>query len=106
MTRTKSTVRWIPQVVVNPPGHIGNKNNLNRRPRNMPFKIEKLLPQSKCAEVKKRSNSLENECQKRKASISLVEDAYSFNIPFHSISSMIFCSVKYLISNREFLHGR
>ena len=46
-------MRQLPQVVVNPPGRIGNKKIVNRRPKNVPFKIKMLLPQSKVVEVKK-----------------------------------------------------
>ena len=58
------------QVVINPPGRIGNKNILDTRPRNVPFKMKKLLLQSKVVEVKKKkkkkkkwSSGAKNECQ-------------------------------------------
>ena len=54
MARTKATVRRLPQVVVNPPGRIGNKNILNRRPINILFKTKKLLSESKVVKVKKK----------------------------------------------------
>ena len=51
MATTKATVRRILPVI--PQGRIGNKNILNRRPRNIPLKIKKVLPQTKKVEVKK-----------------------------------------------------
>ena len=51
MARTKETVRRLPQVVI--PQSIGNKNILNRRIRNILFKVKQILPQSKSVNVKK-----------------------------------------------------
>ena len=45
MARTRATVRQNLQIVVNPLVRIGNKNILNRIPRNIPPKVKKLLPQ-------------------------------------------------------------
>ena len=54
MVRKKATMRRLPQVLVNPQGCISNKNILNRRSKNnIPFKIKKLLPQSRVLELKK-----------------------------------------------------
>ena len=52
MARTKATVRKPPTFVPAPEQRIGNKNILNRRLRNAPFKIKKLLPQTKQVKVK------------------------------------------------------
>ena len=51
MARTKATSRR--QLPAIPQGQIGNKNILSRRKRNKPFKIKKLLLQSKFVTVKK-----------------------------------------------------
>ena len=59
-------MRRLPQVVVNPPRRIGNNKILNRRPKNIPFKIKTLLRQSKVVKLKKWSRSAKNECQKKK----------------------------------------
>ena len=47
MTRTNATMRRLSTFVLAPGKRIGYKNILNRRLRNAPFKIKKLLPQSK-----------------------------------------------------------
>ena len=52
MTRTKATVRRLRTFLPAPGQRTGNKDILNRRLRNAPFKIKKLLPQTKQAEVK------------------------------------------------------
>ena len=52
-------MKRLPQVVVNPPGLIDNKKIVNRRPKNIPFKIKMLLPQSKVVEVKKMAKQCE-----------------------------------------------
>ena len=80
MARTKITVRWLPQVVVNPQAHICSKNILNRRARNIPFKKKKLLPQSKVAEVKTNGQVVpKKRISEEKTSVSQVEDAFIFN---------------------------
>ena len=56
MARTKATVRRLPPAA--PQRRIGNKNILNRRERNIPFKIKKL-------QVKKPSSNT-NEHEKKK----------------------------------------
>ena len=55
MARTKATVRRLPRPTFIPaPGQrIGNENILNRRLRNTPFKIKKLMSETKQVEVKK-----------------------------------------------------
>ena len=52
MARTKATVRRLPQVVI--PQRTGNKNILNGRIRNIPFKIKQILLQSRRVDVIKR----------------------------------------------------
>ena len=49
MTRSKATVRrmLVPNCVHSPDYRIGNKNIMNRRLRNDPYKIKKLLPEYK-----------------------------------------------------------
>ena len=49
MTRTKATIRRLGRTIFVPaPGkRISNKSIINRRLRNAPFKIKKLLPQTK-----------------------------------------------------------
>ena len=51
MTRTKATVTRIPPVLLQ--DRIDNKNILNRRVRNIPFKIKKHLPNNESVEVEK-----------------------------------------------------
>ena len=51
MARTKATVRRLQLAV--PQGQTGNKNILDRRSRNIPSKVKKLLPQSKVVMVEK-----------------------------------------------------
>ena len=50
MARIKGTVRRTP---VTMPARIGNKNILNRSLRVLPFKIKKILPETKTVSVKK-----------------------------------------------------
>ena len=64
MARTKATVRRLPPAA--PQRRVGNKNILNRRERNIPFKIKKLLSQFKVVTVKKKPSSKTNEHEKKK----------------------------------------
>ena len=61
MTRTKATVRGLSQV------RIGSKNILNRRIRNIPFKIKQILPQSKRVDVTKNGQVVRRINVRRKA---------------------------------------
>ena len=56
MAKTKATVRRLrtPSFVLSPRHRIDNKNILNKRLRNAPFKLKKLLPEKKKVEVKKK----------------------------------------------------
>ena len=51
MTRTKATVRRLLEAII--PQRIGNNNIFNRRLRNMPFKLKRLMPEMKRVAVKK-----------------------------------------------------
>ena len=51
MARTKARVGRLSQVLI--PLRIGNQNILNRSVRNIPFRIEMILSQSKSVNVKK-----------------------------------------------------
>ena len=55
MTRIKATVRrmQVPNLVHLPGHRIGQKNIMNRRLRNAPYKIKKLLPEYKRVDIKK-----------------------------------------------------
>ena len=55
MTRTKTTVRrmQVPNLVHLLGHRIGQKNKMNRRLRNAPYKIKKLLPEYKPVDIKK-----------------------------------------------------
>ena len=55
MARTKATLRRIPQAPIQ---RVSNNRILNRRVRNAPYKIKKLLPQTKVVKVKKNSQVL------------------------------------------------
>ena len=59
MTRKKATVRrmQVPTFVHSLGHRIGNKNIMNRRLRNIPYKIKKLLPEYKRVDVKKMDKS-------------------------------------------------
>ena len=68
MARTKATVRRLPRPTFIPaPGQrIGNENILNRRLRNAPFKIKKLMSETKQVEGKKNWPSREKNERKAK----------------------------------------
>ena len=55
MTRIKATVRrmQVPNFVHLPGHRIAEKNIMNRRLRNAPYKIKKLLPEYKRVDIKK-----------------------------------------------------
>ena len=59
MARTKATARRTGQPTFIPASgqKIGNRNIMNRRLRNAPFKIKKLFPGTKQTEVKKMAKS-------------------------------------------------
>ena len=62
MVRTKATVRRLrtPTFLPAPEQRIGNKNILNTRLRNAPFKSKKILPEQRRGQ-KKRTSSENNE---------------------------------------------
>ena len=64
MARTKATVRRFPNIVSIPQGCIGNKNVLNRRLRNMPFKLKQIIPGMKRVAVKKNGQVIREICMK------------------------------------------
>ena len=65
MARTKATVRRIPLAVI--PQRIGNKNILNRRLRNMSFRLIQILPEMKKVAVKKTGQVIRQMNVRRKA---------------------------------------
>ena len=67
MTRTKPTVRRLPQVVVNPPGCTDNKKNFKQKTKKYTLQNKKVITSIKsCRGKQKLSSSEENECQKKK----------------------------------------
>ena len=59
MARTKATVRRRPQAII--PQRIGKKNILDRRLRNMPFKLKRVMNEMKRVAVKKWTSNKTNE---------------------------------------------
>ena len=51
MARAKANVRRLPTAII--PQRIGNKNILDRRLRNMTFKLKQVIPEMKKVAVKK-----------------------------------------------------
>ena len=63
MAETKATVRRLPVML---PARTGNKNILNRRLRNLPFKIKMILPETKTVAVKKNGQTIREMTVRRK----------------------------------------
>ena len=66
MAKTKATVRRFPSTISIPQARIDNKNILNTRLRNMPFKLKQIIPEIKrIAMGKKWTGNKRNERSKK-----------------------------------------
>lgn len=80
MAKTKATVRRLgtPSFVPTPGQRIGNKNILNRRLRNVPFKLKNSLAWTKRSWGQKMDRSQEQWTYVEKLIISLEKESFNF----------------------------